>query len=123
MTTEKVQQVEQPILTLEKDTSTGVPRRSFTASDAAQTRLHQLIPGGAHTYARGSDQYPEHMAPVLARGHGARVLDLDGNWFVEYGMGLRAVTLGHGYGPVVDAVTRAAQDGVNFSRPSHWELR
>lgn len=95
----------------------------FARSAAAQRRLHELVPGGAHTYARGSDQYPEGMAPVLVRGTGARVQDLDGNWFVEYGMGLRAVTLGHGYRPVVEAVTRAASEGVNFSRPSVWELR
>ncbi|CAN7490928.1 glutamate-1-semialdehyde 2,1-aminomutase [Terrabacter sp. LjRoot27] len=81
-----------------------------------------MVPGGAHTYARGSDQYPEGMAPVLVRGEGARVLDLDGNWFVEYGMGLRSVTLGHGYRPVADAVARAAREGVSFSRPSVWEL-
>ena len=110
------------------DTTDGVPApggttRGFRRSAAAQRRLHELVPGGAHTYARGSDQYPENMAPVLVRGEGARVLDLDGNWFVEYGMGLRAVTLGHGYAPVVDAVARAARDGVNFSRPSVWELR
>lgn len=99
------------------------PRRSFTRSVAAQRRLHELVPGGSHTYARGSDQYPENMAPILTRGSGARVEDLDGNWYVEYGMGLRAVTLGHGYAPVVDAVTQAARDGVNFSRPTVWELR
>ena len=98
-------------------------RRSFARSIDAQRRLHRLVPGGAHTYARGSDQYPEDMAPVLVRGRGARVEDLDGNWFVEYGMGLRSVTLGHAYEPVVDAVTSAARDGVNFSRPTIWELR
>jgi glutamate-1-semialdehyde 2,1-aminomutase len=82
-----------------------------------------LVPGGAHTYARGSDQYPEGMAPVIARGEGAHVQDVDGNWFVEYGMGLRSVTLGHAYPPVVDAVTEAARSGVSFSRPSVYELR
>ncbi len=98
------------------------PRRTFTASAAAQARLHALVPGGAHTYARGSDQYPENMAPVLVRGAGARVWDVDGNEYVEYGMGLRSVTLGHGYRPVVDAVARAAHDGVSFSRPTVREL-
>jgi len=105
------------------DLAAVVSRRHFDRSSDAQRRLHELVPGGAHTYARGSDQYPENMAPVIARGAGARVEDLDGNWFVEYGMGLRAVTLGHGYAPVVDAVARAARDGVNFSRPTVWELR
>ncbi|CAM3639601.1 glutamate-1-semialdehyde 2,1-aminomutase [Isoptericola cucumis] len=104
-------------------TASAPARHRFGRSDSAQRRLHELVPGGAHTYARGSDQYPEGMAPVLVRGSGARVQDLDGNWFVEYGMGLRAVTLGHGYEPVVAAVTRAASQGVNFSRPSVWELQ
>ena len=76
----------------------------FIESVAAQRRLHELVPGGSHTYARGSDQYPAGLAPVIASGHGARVVDLDGNEFVEYGMGLRSVTLGHAYAPVVDAV-------------------
>jgi glutamate-1-semialdehyde 2,1-aminomutase len=95
----------------------------FEKSSAAQARLHDLVPGGAHTYARGSDQYPEGMAPVIVRGSGARVEDLDGNTFVEYGMGLRAVTLGHGYEPVTSAVAHAITQGMSFSRPSELELR
>ena len=93
----------------------------FARSVAAQDRLHDLVPGGAHTYARGADQYPEGMAPVIVRGHGARVEDLDGNTYVEYGMGLRAVTLGHGYEPVTAAVSRAILGGVSFSRPTQLE--
>jgi glutamate-1-semialdehyde 2,1-aminomutase len=104
-------------------TATPDIHRIFAASTALQQRLHELVPGGAHTYARGSDQYPEGMAPVLARGEGAQVQDVDGNWYVEYGMGLRSVTLGHAYAPVVEAVTEAARSGVSFSRPSVWEVR
>ena len=96
--------------------------RSFESSNRLQARLHDLVPGGAHTYARGSDQYPEFMAPVLVRGQGCRVWDADGNEYIEYGMGLRSVTLGHGFRPVVDAVCSAIADGVNFSRPTALEL-
>jgi glutamate-1-semialdehyde 2,1-aminomutase len=96
---------------------------TFEKSALADAQLHRLIPGGAHTYARGSDQYPEDMTPILVRGRGARVQDLDSNWFVEYGMGLRSITLGHAYEPVVAAVCNAAAEGVSFSRPSVWELR
>ena len=42
--------------------------RSFARSTELQNRLHTLVPGGAHTYARGDDQYPERMAPVIERG-------------------------------------------------------
>ncbi|PFG30443.1 glutamate-1-semialdehyde 2,1-aminomutase [Paramicrobacterium agarici] len=97
--------------------------RDFTLSNRAQTFLHEMVPGGAHTNARGSDQYPEGMAPIIVRGDGARVLDVDSNWFVEYGAGLKAVTLGHGYEPVVRRVCEAASSGVNFTRPSVWEVR
>ena len=96
--------------------------RGFERSSELQRRLHELVPGGAHTYARGSDQYPEDMAPVLVRGDGCRVWDADGNCFIEYGMGLRSVTLGHGYRPVLEAVHQALADGVNFSRPTQLEV-
>jgi len=103
-------------------TSAGQLCRIFDRSRGAQRRLHDLIPGGAHTYARGSDQYPENITPVLVRGVGARVVDVDDNWYVEYGMGLRSVTLGHGYRPVVEAVAQAAAKGTSFSRPTMDEL-
>ncbi|HEY2225332.1 glutamate-1-semialdehyde 2,1-aminomutase, partial [Actinomycetospora sp.] len=95
---------------------------SFSRSTELANRLHTMVPGGAHTYARGDDQYPEGMAPVIERGLGARVWDADGNEFVEYGMGLRAVTLGHAYGPVVDAVRDVLSRGVSFTRPSTLEV-
>ncbi|ADG76725.1 Aminotransferase class-III OS=Tsukamurella paurometabola (strain ATCC 8368 / DSM / CCUG 35730/ CIP 100753 / JCM 10117 / KCTC 9821 / NBRC 16120 / NCIMB 702349 / NCTC 13040) OX=521096 GN=Tpau_0071 PE=4 SV=1 [Tsukamurella paurometabola] len=100
----------------------GPPPRDFTESNRLQARLHQLVPGGAHTYARASDQYPENMAPILTGGLGARVQDVDGNEYVEYGMGLRAVTLGHAHPRVVAAVTDAIAHGTNFSRPTALEV-
>jgi len=81
-----------------------------------------VIPGGAHTYAKGDDQYPADALPVIARGSGCLVWDADGNEFIEYGMGLRAVTLGHAFQPVIDAAVRQMQLGANFTRPSTIEL-
>jgi len=80
-----------------------------------------LIPGGAHTYAKGDDQYPAGMAPVIERGVGCRVWDLDGNDYVEFGSGLRSATLGHGFRPVTDAVRRWLDVGFNFTRPHRIE--
>lgn len=94
----------------------------FDRSNQLRQRVHSLIPGGAHTYAKGDDQYPEGMAPILLRGQGCRVWDVDGNEFIEYGAGLRAVTLGHAYPPVVDAVRKQLDLGANFVRPALIEL-
>lgn len=93
--------------------------RSFKASSAHVSAVHQLIPGGAHTYAKGDDQYPAGMAPVIERGHGCRVWDIDDNEYIEFGSGLRANILGHGYRPVLRAAMDAMADGLNFVRP-HW---
>jgi glutamate-1-semialdehyde 2,1-aminomutase len=93
----------------------------FAASEEHTSAVRDLIPGGAHTYAKGEDQYPEGMAPVIERGAGCRVWDIDGNEFVEFGSGLRSTTLGHGFEPVVRAVQRQLADGVNFVRPHRLE--
>jgi glutamate-1-semialdehyde 2,1-aminomutase len=94
----------------------------YRRSRELRARLHQAIPGGAHTYAKGDDQFPELGPSVMARGAGCHVWDVDGNQFIEYGMGLRAVTLGHAYPPVVEAVRASLALGTNFTRPSLIEL-
>jgi glutamate-1-semialdehyde 2,1-aminomutase len=94
----------------------------FTQSKALQNKSHALIPGGAHTYAKGDDQYPELAPGFIARGEGCHVWDIDGNEFIEYGMGLRAVTLGHGFKPVAEAAWQQMIQGTNFTRPSVLEV-
>lgn len=94
----------------------------FTRSREYQAKSHHLIPGGAHTYAKGDDQYPEFAPGFIVRGEGCHVWDVDGNEYIEYGMGLRSVTLGHGYRSVVEAAYRQMQLGVNFVRPSIIEI-
>ncbi|MCH0561799.1 MULTISPECIES: glutamate-1-semialdehyde 2,1-aminomutase [unclassified Streptomyces] len=91
-------------------------------SRRANERLHAMIPGGAHTYAKGDDQYPEDLAPVISHGHGAHVWDVDGNRYIEYGSGLRSVSLGHAHPRVTEAVRRELDRGSNFVRPSVVEI-
>ncbi|GFE60819.1 glutamate-1-semialdehyde 2,1-aminomutase [Geobacter sp. AOG2] len=95
---------------------------NFDNSDKLRSKAHALIPGGCHTYAKGDDQYPVHSPGFISKGEGCRVWDLDGNEFIEYGMGLRAVTLGHAYPSVVDAAYRQMLLGNNYTRPSAIEV-
>jgi glutamate-1-semialdehyde 2,1-aminomutase len=96
--------------------------RDFTKSRALQAKAHKLIPGGAHTYAKGDDQFPENAPGFIVRGKGCHVWDVDGNEFIEYGMGLRSVTLGHAFEPVIEAAHKQMQLGINFSRPATIEV-
>ena len=66
--------------------------------------------------------YPLLSPALIARGQGSHVWDVDGNEFIEYGMGCRAVTLGHAFQPVVEAARQAMQQGLNFARPAPIEL-
>jgi len=94
----------------------------YTKSREFSARIHDLIPGGAHTYSKGDDQFPYNAPGAIARGEGAKVWDLDGNVFIDCSMGLTSVCIGHGYKPVAQAVADAAFQGTNFQRPAEIEL-
>lgn len=85
-------------------------------------RLHRVIPGGAHTYSRGDDQFPSNAPQILERGKGAYVWDPSGNKFLDYGMALRAITLGYADDAVNAAAIKAIEKGVNLQRASTIEL-
>jgi glutamate-1-semialdehyde 2,1-aminomutase len=111
--------IEQPVMALPNGAANPL---DFSESRALQSKAHRLIPGGAHTYSKGDDQFPERAPAFVVRGKGCHVWDVDGNEFIEYGMGLRAVTLGHAFEPVVDAAYRQMQLGSNFTRPAKIEV-
>lgn len=87
-----------------------------------QDRLRRSIPGGAHTYSRGSDQFPSNAPPLLVRGRGAYVYDADNVEYLDYGMGLRAVTVGYAEPRINQAAWRQIENGNNLTRPSLVEL-
>lgn len=85
-------------------------------------RLNQIIPGGAHTYSRGDDQFPSNAPSILVRGEGAYVWDSDDKKYLDYGMGLRSVNIGYGNREVADAVYQEILKGNNLTRASMTEL-
>lgn len=87
-------------------------------------RRHDLIPGGAHTYSKGDDQFPSNAPKVVLKGKGAYVWAEDGKKYLDWSMGLRSVVLGHCYGAVNSAVSKQIKEGTNFVRPhiSEFEL-
>jgi glutamate-1-semialdehyde 2,1-aminomutase len=95
---------------------------SFEKSRKLSRRAHELIPAGAHTYSKADDQFPLNAPGFIERGEGCRVWDVDGNQFLDWGMGLRSVILGHGYPAVLDAVYAQIAKGTNFLRPSPVEV-
>ena len=101
---------------------TQEPIVNFEKSQELQARMHEIVPGGCHTYAKGDDQYPLLAPGFINHGKGCYVWDADGNKYVEYGMGCRAVGLGHAYESVVEAARQELEFGSNFTRPAPIEL-
>jgi glutamate-1-semialdehyde 2,1-aminomutase len=80
------------------------------------------VPGGGHTYSKGDDQFPLNAPQAFVRGKGARVWDLDGRVFVDWGMGINSVLIGHAEDAIDDAAVAALRNGQNFSRPTPREV-
>src|SRR4051812_28229588 len=85
-------------------------------------RAHRAIPAGCHTYSKGDDQFPANAPAFIVRGSGCEVEDPDGNSYLDWGMGLRSVILGHVHPAVAEAAIAESRRGTNFTRPSTLEL-
>lgn len=87
-----------------------------------QKRLLAAIPGGAHTYSRGFDQFSSNAPQILRGGKGAYVFDPQGGKYLDYGMALRAVNIGYAEDEIDQAAIVQIRNGNNLTRPSMVEL-
>jgi len=87
-----------------------------------QDRLLKVIPGGAHTYSRGFDQYPVNAPHILKKGKGTYIYDENEKEFLDYGMALRAVNLGYANYEVNQGAIKQIEYGNNLTKPSLIEL-
>jgi len=96
---------------------------SVTEISALQQQAHKLIPAGAHTYSRADDQFPANAPAFVQRAAACYFWDERGRKYLDYGMGLLSVTLGHAHEVVNDAVIAAIANGTCYSRPSILEAK
>lgn len=91
-------------------------------SNELSKKIAQLIPAGAHTYSKGNDQFPSSAPKLIVRGDGCYCYDVEGRKYIDWGVGLGSVILGHCYPRVIDAVIEQLKLGSNFLRPSPIEI-
>src|SRR5690348_10647588 len=96
----------------------NMEKRSFKKSNEMRERAERVIPGGGHTYSKGPDQFPLESPYGITRGYGCTLVDADNNEFLDLGLSLGTIVLGHGFEPVTEAVIAEVKRGVNFTRPS-----
>jgi glutamate-1-semialdehyde 2,1-aminomutase len=89
-----------------------MPRKT-EQSRKLQQRAEQLIPGGVDSPVRafravGGDP------PFIVLGQGSRLMDADGNEYIDYVGSWGPMILGHAHPAVTDAVIEAAKSGTSF---------
>ncbi len=87
-------------------------------SETVRKAAARLIPGSAPS-TESADQ-PWATPPVIAKGKGTILTDVDGNEYVDYACGNGSLLLGHGDERIVAAVHKASAKGWGF--PSLTEL-
>lgn len=92
------------------------------SQEELRRKINSVIPGGAHTYSRGDDQFPENAPALLERGKGCYVWGSDGKKYLDYGMGLRSVTIGYANSEIDKAAIAEIKKGNNLTRASLTEL-
>ena len=81
----------------------------------------EIIPGGVNSPARawgsvGGD-------PIFfTRGEGSKIIDIDGNEFIDYVCSWGPLILGHSHPDVVAATQAATEAGASFGAPTEYEV-
>jgi glutamate-1-semialdehyde 2,1-aminomutase len=95
----------------------------YARSAELYRKAREVIPGGVNSTARarfsGWDPHPI----FVERGVGSHVVDVDGNDYIDYLLGLGPMLLGHRPASVTEAVKRRITDvGTVFALPSELEI-
>lgn len=94
--------------------------QNFDRSRVAYRKAVELIPGGVNSPVRAFravDMNPIH----IRAGKGSRLVDIDGNEYIDYICSWGPLILGHAHPAVVEAVEQALQNGTSFGLPTELE--
>ena len=77
-------------------------------------RFREFFPSGC----AGHDFYIADPFPItISRGLGPRKWDVDGNEYIDFGMGSASLLMGHAHPAVVEALVQAAPGGSHYGSP------
>ncbi len=84
-------------------------------------RAKKIIPGGVNSPVRAFGAV--QATPIFIReAQGSRVIDVDGNEYVDYVMSWGPMMLGHSHPVVTEAIRQAAGRGASYGAPTELEV-
>jgi glutamate-1-semialdehyde 2,1-aminomutase len=93
-----------------------------TRSEALFARAQKLIPGGVNSPVRAFRSVGG-TPPFIARGEGARMIDVDENEYIDYVCSWGPLVLGHRPKIVMDALREVLEIGTSFGAPTGREVQ
>ena len=108
------------IETREAAAPAAAPERSSHRSAQLFDAAQRVIPGGVNSPVRAFRSVGG-TPRFIAQGSGARIIDADGNTYIDYVLSWGALALGHAHPAIVDAVGRQLSLGTSFGAPTEAE--
>jgi glutamate-1-semialdehyde 2,1-aminomutase len=90
-------------------------------SAALFARAQRVIPGGVNSPVRAF-RAVGGTPRFISRAEGAYLWDADGKRYIDYIGSWGPMILGHGHPAVLEAVTKAAREGLSFGAPTEREI-
>lgn len=97
--------------------------KSRAVAKAAESVLSLTTSGESTESAREQGIRRGTLRPVIAKGKGAVVTDVDGNDYIDFALNQGSILLGHADERIVAAITKAASKGFGFSDPTEGQVR
>ncbi len=96
------------------ETEEAVFNERHAKSRAMTDRAKTSLAGGVASSWQATEPHPIYVA----EGHGSKVIDLDGNEYVDFHNGYGAMAVGHGHPKVAAAVADRVGKGTHFAQPT-----
>jgi glutamate-1-semialdehyde 2,1-aminomutase len=93
----------------------------MTRSEQLYARAQKAIPGGVNSPVRAFKAVGG-TPKFIARGEGCRLIDVDGNSYIDYVCSWGPLLLGHRPQPVIDAIREVLEIGTSFGAPTEREI-
>jgi glutamate-1-semialdehyde 2,1-aminomutase len=94
---------------------------TLTNSESWFARAQEFFPGGVNSPVRAFKAVGG-VPPVMVKGEGPHVIDLDGNRYLDFVGSWGPLIVGHAHPEVIEAVINTVRNGSSFGAPTPPEL-
>jgi len=95
--------------------------KTYTRSESLFERSQRVIPGGVNSPVRAARSVGTFPL-FIARAEGSKIVDVDGQVYIDYVGSWGPMILGHAHPQILEALNRAAGLGTSYGAPTEAEV-